>query len=508
MLKSLARLGAFIRKAGVTVTVIAVFAPLFLPDNSFSDSGNSKAILIGISQYSDSEGISDLKFADKDVETFSSILTNFGGYEEREVDMMLNFVATKKRIMDSVMSTVKESQKKPLDTFIFMFAGHGIPDGFQGKKTNSFLAPSDAIFNEFHVEGGGFINNETFINKAWLIKQLSAINAKTVIMILDSCYSGTKDFGERYAENMGFRIESAGAEQGKRGIMIVKKGDINDALGKKIAFIASSRDDQQSAEYEDLKHGALSYAIFEYLRMVRQDVEVTDVKVVSLESVFSNIVSLFDSVKVDGVSLSEVHQPVMFTLPDYETVKGEKFLAMRGIKAPAPKVTEKPKARIGFVKIESDYSGVEILVDGETTGHSIDQTFSLTEGKHMISLYINETSYTHNIVVEAADGISQTVTVSLKGNVEVKTYAEKAGQKPAILDVYIDDKYTGQSPFKLSGLVAGTHTIKVVAEGVTKERKIEVRPDSPLLVKYKIIRKPVVIQDKDDDDGGVGSVTF
>src|SRR3990170_4661444 len=106
MSESLARLGVSIRKAGVIATVIVVFAALFLPDNSFSE--NNKAILIGISQYSDSEGISDLAYADKDVETFSSILTNFGGYEESEVRTMLNKEAKKEDISAAVMKAVKE----------------------------------------------------------------------------------------------------------------------------------------------------------------------------------------------------------------------------------------------------------------------------------------------------------------------------------------------------------------------------------------------------------------
>ena len=56
---------------------------------------NNRALLIGISQYAELEG---LKYADADVKTFSQIITEFGGYERSQVSVVLNTQATKARI--------------------------------------------------------------------------------------------------------------------------------------------------------------------------------------------------------------------------------------------------------------------------------------------------------------------------------------------------------------------------------------------------------------------------
>ena len=240
---------------------ILITVLLYLPSGLYAE--NNKAILIGISQYADPD-LNDLAYADEDVKTFEVVLKNFSEEKNFNITLLLNDRAKKADILKVIMDAVKESQKKPLDNFLLVYAGHGIPGNIQSNKTNSFLAPHDSVLNEFFREGNsGMINNETFINKAWLVKQLSSINAKSVIMILDSCYSGTKDFGALYAENYGFKLAFTDNQGNKRGVAIVQKGSGMDFGDKKIAFIASSKEGQQSAEYKDLKHGALSYAIFE-----------------------------------------------------------------------------------------------------------------------------------------------------------------------------------------------------------------------------------------------------
>ena len=79
---------------------------------------NNRALLIGVSQYAELEG---LKYADADVKTFSQILTEFGGYRRQDVTVLLNTQATKRRIMDEIGKVVRESKRQPLDHFIFMF---------------------------------------------------------------------------------------------------------------------------------------------------------------------------------------------------------------------------------------------------------------------------------------------------------------------------------------------------------------------------------------------------
>ena len=141
------------------------------------------------------------------------------------------------------------------------------------KETNIFLAPTDASLNEnnfFTSADGREISNETFINKAWLAKQLSSIKSNRISIVIDSCYSGNKSFFSLLEREVGVRKSSSAVSardisvyQGQLDKPLVSNLNIEPI---KIAYLASSRDDQASAEYDELRHGALSYAIFEYIR--------------------------------------------------------------------------------------------------------------------------------------------------------------------------------------------------------------------------------------------------
>src|SRR6185436_14153535 len=90
--------------------------------------------------------------------------------------------------------------------------------------TNFFLAPSDAsTAASSFFSTGKEIGNETFINRAWLAKQLSEIEAKSIVIILDSCYSGTEAFGELFFENLGYSIRSFEYSGPQRGVRDVRK---------------------------------------------------------------------------------------------------------------------------------------------------------------------------------------------------------------------------------------------------------------------------------------------
>src|SRR5688572_24931059 len=198
---------------------------------------NNRALLIGISQYAELEG---LKYADADVKTFSQILTEFGGYRRQDVAVVLNTDATKKRIMDEISKVVRESKRQPLDHFILMFAGHGMPGQIEAGRagsagaveTNIFLAPSDAsTAQSSFFSTGRELGNETFINRAWLAKQLSEIEAKSIIIILDSCYSGTEAFGELFFENLGYSIRSfeySGPQRGVRNVQQARNLEVRE----------------------------------------------------------------------------------------------------------------------------------------------------------------------------------------------------------------------------------------------------------------------------------------
>ncbi len=470
---------------------ICLFA-LSLP----TQAGENKAILIGVSQYEDPD-MNCLAYADEDVKEFASILTNYAGYGSSDLIVLLNQSATKKRIADAIERTVKASQKKPLNHFILMFAGHGLPPNIQSNRTLSFLAPHDARLNAFYAEEEGRIHNDTFINKAWLTRQLTSVKAKSIVLILDSCYSGARNFGELVARNLGFSISFQKSDDSKRGVVIIRKKTALEVLESRIAFIASSNENQPSAEYNELKHGALSYCLFQYINAIRKETEDSDHRDITIGNMYDNIATLFDKVQVRGAVLSNFHQPVLFPLPNYDQVRNMTFVSVQGSK--------KPRIRTGMLEIESDPEGVEVSVDGVRTGKNSNCTLELPEGKHIVSLYIPRTNYNHSFMVNIRDGQRERKRISLRGSLEVESYAEKIWKAAPTLDVYLNDGHVGKTGLYLRDLVAGTHTLEVRVENVTKKRQIEIRPDSPLLVKYKIIREAAA---PPKDDKGVGNVVF
>src|SRR3954471_24661719 len=78
---------------------------------------NNRALLIGISQYAELEG---LRYADADVKTFQQILTDIAGYRRQDVTLLLNTEATRQRIINEIFKLVAQSKREPLDHLFFV----------------------------------------------------------------------------------------------------------------------------------------------------------------------------------------------------------------------------------------------------------------------------------------------------------------------------------------------------------------------------------------------------
>ena len=490
------------------------FLGLFLLGLFCADShaANTRALLIGISQYSELEG---LRYADADVKTFSQVLTDFSGYRTADVTVVLNTEATKARIMAEIDKVVRASKREPLDHFILMFAGHGLPARMEAGRagsvgavdTNIFLAPTDAsTAASSFFSTGKEIGNETFINRAWLAKQLSEIEAKSIVIILDSCYSGTEAFGELFFENLGYSIRSFDYSGPQRGVRDVQRRNLDiraastGGAPRKIAYFASSREDQPSAEYEELRHGALSYTIFENIRRARQDIYDTESRDLTVSDVYSNITALFHETKVKGRSLDEFHQPVLLPIPDFAGVKDMPFISVTGIK--------RKEIETGVLEIRTDPPGLQIFVDGMKRAETTNARLALQEGKHLIELYMPTTGYRHSFTADISPSRPVTETLSMRGVLEVASFWLRSGEKSPgpVLEVYLNGTPLGKSGSRVDNLLAGSHTLEVRFEKVSKSRRIEIRPDSPLTVNYSVIREAAKPAPR--NDRGVGNVVF
>jgi Caspase domain len=459
-----------------------------------------RALLIGISQYAELEG---LRYADADVKTFSQILVDFGGYSRSDVTVALNTEATKEHIRAEVERIVRESKSAPLNTFIFMFAGHGMPSrmevgrprGTAPQRTNIFLAPFDAsIAPEAFYSTGDEIVNETFINRAWLARQLAEIKAKSIIIIVDSCYSGTEEFGNLYLENLGYTIRSFDYGTQRPGVREYRRpGNPQQReaadLQQRIAYLASSRGDQLSVEYEELGHGALSYSLFEAIRRARESVHRDEKRDLSVDDVYSRITTLFQETKVKGRALWESHQPVLLPIPNYAEVRDMPFLSLTG--ARGGEIRKGEIEHRGRLELNTDPPGFEIYIDGARQDQVTPAKLSLQEGKHLVELYTAATGYRYTFTVDISEAIPAVEELILLGRLRVTSFWLVDGKKTAgpVLDLYLDGQSLGKSDQRFDSLVAGTHTLEARYANYSRKRRIEIRPDTPLVVNYSVVRE-------------------
>lgn len=112
---------------------------------------------------------------------------------------------------------------------IFYYAGHGIPDE---SNRESFLLPVDGYGSDI----------TTGYSLTALYQTLGEMNAKTVTVLLDACFSGSKRDGAMIASSRGIAMSA-------------KPGT---PVGNMVVFSASSND-ETAHQYEEMNHGLFTY---------------------------------------------------------------------------------------------------------------------------------------------------------------------------------------------------------------------------------------------------------
>jgi hypothetical protein len=130
----------------------------------------SRALLVGVKEYSDILHFSNLPFVDKDISKFSDALRKSGF----EITTLVNNTdrATIERKMEEFLLTVQTG-----DRVIFYFSGHGTATGEYG-----YLASSDCKTNDKEQTCIGF----QYLS-AWVEKVMTERKAKHLLVVLDSC---------------------------------------------------------------------------------------------------------------------------------------------------------------------------------------------------------------------------------------------------------------------------------------------------------------------------------
>jgi hypothetical protein len=143
------------------------------PKWPFEKKGRFLALLIGINRYQDST-IPTLNTAIKDVRGLEKILFERYGFEK--ITLLLDSQATKKTIDEAFRQIIKEGS--PDDSILIYFAGHGDLDKITG---DGWWIPFDARTND----------PSSYLDNVIIHKYIRAMKARHILLVSDSCYSGT-----------------------------------------------------------------------------------------------------------------------------------------------------------------------------------------------------------------------------------------------------------------------------------------------------------------------------
>ena len=138
-----------------------------IAQSRLSNKGKFYAVMIGVSKY---ENFTSLKTPLKDIEVIGNVLKTKYGFELINLEN-----PTQRNITDKLFEIEKRLTKN--DSLLIYFAGHGKVKN----KNDGYWIPKDG-----HKEDEG-----TWISNDYIRNKLKSIKANNILVIADSCYSGT-----------------------------------------------------------------------------------------------------------------------------------------------------------------------------------------------------------------------------------------------------------------------------------------------------------------------------
>ncbi len=188
---------------------------------------NSYAIVIGIEQYR--QKLPKADYAVNDAKTMTEYLTKVMGYPEENVVTLLNEHATNVDFAKYFEKWLPNNAEKDGTVFVY-YSGHGAPNP---KTGDAYLVPYD---------GDPSFIDETGYSLKRLYESLGKLQAKEIVVALDSCFSGAG----------GRSVIAKGA---RPLVMTMEKT----AVPSNIAVLSAASGEQISSTYEEKGHGLFTY---------------------------------------------------------------------------------------------------------------------------------------------------------------------------------------------------------------------------------------------------------
>lgn len=199
---------------------------------------NTFAVIIANEKY---EEESQVEYALNDGEMFKTYCKDVLGLPETNIRFRAN--ATLNNILAELdwMRQIASAYGNEA-TFIFYYAGHGIPDEATG---DAYLLPVDGR--------GSMLATGYSLTK--LYEKLGNLSAKRVAVFMDACFSGAKRNGQMLASARGVAIKAKRA---------VPKG--------KVVVLSAAQGDETAYPYKEKRHGLFTYYLLKKLQESKGDI--------------------------------------------------------------------------------------------------------------------------------------------------------------------------------------------------------------------------------------------
>ncbi len=391
--------------------------------------GSYRALLIGINDYNDPK-IPDLETAVNDTTAMAKLLRERYGFK---VKLLLDHKATRKAIYQALRNLA--SSTTPDDNILIYYAGHGDLD----RLTNDgWWIPSDA-------EGGDPV---TYLNNFLIQTYIRSMKARHVLLISDSCYSGTL-FGQARALPQ----------------VIDDKYYLN-LYNEKSRWGMTSGNKTPVSDRGTGNHSVFAYQLLKELRK-------NEKPYISTQEIYTRIAPI--------VSNNSEQTPLCRPIRNTGDQGGE-FVFVASNSAIVEKRSPKPSK--AYLSIESNVSSARVLMDGRYVGSTSLFNVEVVPGDHQIQVEKDGyESYTRKVRFEKERTRDLYVILDpkapLKGRLYVDTQPDNA--RVRILNI---------SPAFYQGMAldAGRYHVEISADGYETQKmwvSLTVGQDKTLDIRLK-----------------------
>jgi len=231
-----------------------------------TDSGKLWALLVGVSDYTDAK-IPDLQYASSDAIKVENTLRAVG-VPDSQILVLTDSEASSNELRASISSHL--SKAAPTDTVLFYFSGHGAADptgqtsGY-GDGFQKYLLTSDTRIDKM----SGYALSMNDLND--LIGQLPS---KRRVLVIDSCFAGSMSEEVVSAKSVTaltpFKSKAIGLSDEYLVNVVARDQGVPARVAPELASstvtLVSSRADQLSREYPELKGSVFTHFLSESLR--------------------------------------------------------------------------------------------------------------------------------------------------------------------------------------------------------------------------------------------------